>query len=115
MDQQLFEFSQSYLSTVLNLNILLITASGILLFKLGKDVCGKILFAVPLLLYVVSTIFVVSSHESFFYFLLRLHDDPDLNLKRPFTILDCVFGLDILALLFTLIALVKWIWETKND
>jgi hypothetical protein len=111
---QFFTFAQSYLSTILNLNILLFTVSGFLLFKINNNYCAKILLPLSIILNIVAIIFIMVSYEAFLGFLLQYNTKELMNVKESFAILEWVFILDMISLFFTIITMSYWLIKDKK-
>ena len=117
MDSQLLSYSQNYLATILNLNLLLITASGIILYKYSHGkICANILLLVSILASIVAISFVVYSYQELFEYLLGYDPNVISNFKKPFKILNWVFALNIISLVATGLALIViYLWRQINE
>lgn len=99
---QQIAFSQTYLSVILNLNILLVTASSLLLYKHKHDWgCAKILLICSIVISIVAIAFIVHSYQEVFEFILNYDPKILLNFKNSFNVLDLVFILNIISLVLT--------------
>lgn len=102
MNQQLINYSQTYLSTILSLNILLVTASSFLLYRSATKFRNlNFLLFFSVLVSVLAICFVVYSYKELFDFILGYNPNAISNFKAPFKILDWVFRLNIFSLILT--------------
>ncbi|OGT62343.1 MAG: hypothetical protein A3E85_03800 [Gammaproteobacteria bacterium RIFCSPHIGHO2_12_FULL_45_12] len=113
MNEQIISYAQSYLSTIMNINILLATATAFLLWN-APNKSFKFTFFIPLLLYAIAITFILYSHESLFDLLLEFTPDKNINVKAPFKILDCVFWLDLAGLYLTVVTFFTLIVKDKQ-
>lgn len=117
MDTILINNAQNYLSIILNLNILLITANGFLLYKnLRNKSYANILLLLSILSSIFAICFIVYSYQELLEYLLSYNPNVICNFKKPFKILDWVFVLNISALVLTsLWLIIRCFWRNDNE
>lgn len=105
MDNQLFSYTQTYLSTILSLNILLATANGILLLQKHKTSIYQIFILISLVSCIFAIAFTVYSYQEVIVFLIRYKPTLDITILTPLKPLNLVFKLNIFSLTITAIVL----------
>lgn len=113
MNDQIINYAQNYLSTIMNVNILLATATAFLLWN-APNKLFKFAFFISLVFYAISITFTLCSHESLFDLLLEFTPDKNINIKAPFKILDIVFWLDFSGLCLTVVTFFTLIVKDKQ-
>lgn len=117
MDTLLINNSQNYLNIILNLNVILITANGFLLYKnLRNKSYTNILLLLSVLFSIFAICFVVHSYQGVFEYVLSYRPNAIHNFKAPFKILDWVFIFNIFSLALTgLWLIIVCFWRNHNE
>lgn len=114
MENQIFTFAQIYLTTILNLNVFLITANGILLVQRNRSYCYRFFTLISILCCTVAIIFIVYSYKEFFVFLIKYDANSNQNIFDPFKPLGLVFYIDLLSLIITGLVQLCWVFDRKE-
>lgn len=109
MKDQLVSYAQNYLSTIMNINVVMATGTAFLLWKAQEKLSrSRFAFLISLMLYVGAIILIFKSYKDFFNLLLEYDPDANVNVEKPFKILNIIFWLDIASLF---LALITFFWS----
>lgn len=104
MEANILNFSQLYLSTILNLNTLLIAGIGGLLIA-SNNKCANVFFILAIGFAFISVVITVLSAKDILNFLVSQHSPSEKGFIAKFDILEWVFWADMASIIMVSVGL----------